>query len=559
MSNRRLRSQETISSHRKVAMQYVNTTHLAFSKQVRGPSSRSKLACKQCRDRHVRCDQQQPCGICRRRNIRCSHGDDILFTALQWKPDKETAYEQRLSPVRIAGFVDETLQVSQLYHVLPHDVTHDNLVVSKTNNKGYIFSPASHTEVAAPITNEKDAFYLARYTDIIGPRFDMFDSTSRYFSLALPRMALSNRLVLLSCLACAARQYSLVTDRGHHDALVYYNEALKTLYERLNDSGHEEATFASCLLIAHCEMVESKASDWNLHLKGTGELVMMHHWNGRSGGLAQAGFWIYYRMIILASLASGMSAAVNLGQLLPLGYFPNPTGEWTLDAWQSKVVHLLGTTHRFWARIRNHHHHHHHHQDDTDTALDKLTAEWTSLGDQLLRHQSQAPAMCHALSVIPAANDNDDDISPFESVRYVNGPVSAAWQMLHTAYLVHTLSQPTPRAARLTLLSSSEVANKALSYARMIVANSIANRCTIAWANAVQLLTMAGQCLVDVKERQACFRALENIQHHTGWNTRVNMETLSAIWRRATIDGGGVSDLGRLLYITWMGDEVVVS
>lgn len=416
----------------------------------------------------------------------------------------------------------------------------------------------------------------------------MFDSTSRYFSLALPHMALSNRLVLLSCLAAAARQYSLVTDRGHHDALVYYNEALKTLYERLNDSGHEAATFASCLLIAHCEMVESKASDWNLHLKGTGELVMMHHWNGRSGGLAQAvrvfsptlptnlskngqldadcrkSFWIYYRMIILASLASGMSAAVNLGQLLPLGYFPDPAGEWTLDAWQSKVVYLLGSTHRFWARTRTNHH------QDADDALDKLTAEWNSLGDQLLRHQDQAPAMCQALSIIPAYEDEN----PFEAVRYVNGPVSAAWQMLHTAYLVLTLSQPcSPRAAaRLTLLSSPEVAHKALSYARKIVANSIANRCTIAWANAVQLLTMAGQCLVEAKERQACLRALDDIQHHTGWNTRVNMETLFATWRRGgTVDGGGVTrsradtvpdghgdDLGRLLYITWMGDEAVV-
>jgi len=94
-------------------------------------------------------------------------------------------------------------------------------------------------------------------------------------------------LVLLACIASAARQYSLVTNRRHHDALAYYNEAIKTLSDRLNDSGHEAATFASCLLIAHCEMVESKASDWILHLKGAGELVAMHGWNSRSGGLAQ--------------------------------------------------------------------------------------------------------------------------------------------------------------------------------------------------------------------------------------------------------------------------------
>jgi hypothetical protein len=185
------------------------------------------------------------------------------------------------------GFVDETLEVSRLYVVLPSSAANGCVGTTTPSPNGYISSPVSHT-AAAPITDEKEAFYLARYTDIIGPRFDMFDSTNRYFSLVLPHIALNNRLVLLACLASAARQYSLVTNRGHHDALAYYNEALKTLYERLNDSGHEAATFASCLLVAHCEMVQSQARDWNLHLKGTGELVVMHNWNGRSGGLAQA-------------------------------------------------------------------------------------------------------------------------------------------------------------------------------------------------------------------------------------------------------------------------------
>jgi hypothetical protein len=258
-------------------------------------------------------------------------------------------------------------------------------------------------------------------------------------------------------------------------------------------------------------------------------------------------------MIILASLASGMSTTVDLGQLLPLGYVPGPV-EWTLDAWQSKVVYLLGSIQKFWARTRNH--------QDPD-GLEKLTAEWNSLGDQLLRHQNQAPVMCQALSIIPA---NEESL--FETVRYVNGPVSASWQMLHTAYLVLTLSQPAPRAARLTLLSSPEVTHKALLYAKKIVSNSITNRCTIAWANAVQLLTMAGQCLVDAKERQACMRALDDIQQHTGWNTRVNMETLSATWRRGTIDGGvtrssvdtvhGHSESGVLLYHVWTGNEGVI-
>lgn len=252
-------------------------------------------------------------------------------------------------------------------------------------------------------------------------------------------------------------------------------------------------------------------------------------------------FWIFYRMIILASLASGMSAAADMGRWLPLGYFPCPA-EWTLDSWQSKVVYLLGSVQNFWARTRNKH--------DKDT-LEELNAEWKSLGDQLLRHQSQAPVTCQPLSIIPP---NDD--TPFETVRYVNGPVSAAWQMLHTAYLVLAISQPSPRAARLALLSSPEVTRKASLFAKKIVSNSITNRCTIAWANAVQLLTIAGQCLVEAGERQACLRALDDIQHHTGWDTRANMDRLSAAWRRraaGSVDAD--AEMGMLLYNVWTADE----
>lgn len=467
------------------------------------------------------------------------------------------------------GFVDETFEVSQLYEVLPATTTDPGPGVSSTKTGGCTFPPVAPT-VAAPITDQREAFYLARYTDIIGPRFDMFDSTCRYFSLVLPHIALRNRLVLLACMASAARQYSLVTNRGHHDALAYYNEAIKALSDHLSDSGHEAATFASCLLIAHCEMVESKASDWILHLKGTGELMALHNWDGRSGGLAQAvrvlitrspipadcrlkSFWIYCRMMILASLSSGTPAAVNLGQLLSLGQFPDPR-EWTLDGWQNRVVYLLGSVQHFWARTRL--------EQELDRQ-EELTAEWLNLSNELLRHENQAPAMCRALSITAPTEEN-----PFETVRYINGPVSAAWQMLHTAYLVLTLSQPTSPATRLSLLSSPGVARNALLYARRIVSNSIANRCPIAWANAVQLLTVAGLCLLEAKEREACLRALDDIQHHTGWDTRANMQRLSTAWSpglmavggtRPTMDiGSRDRSLGVLLYNVWKGDEVAM-
>lgn len=138
------------------------------------------------------------------------------------------------------------------------------------------------------ISNKKDAFYMSRYVQFLGPWFDLFDSSERHFSYLVPALALDNRLLRLSCLAAAARQYCLVSGCGDADALLYYDEALRALSFYLNNRAHETATFASCLLIAHCEMVESKANDWNLHLKGTRELVKAQGWHGCSGGLAEA-------------------------------------------------------------------------------------------------------------------------------------------------------------------------------------------------------------------------------------------------------------------------------
>jgi hypothetical protein len=239
-----------------------------------------------------------------------------------------------------------------------------------------------------------------------------------------------------------------------------------------------------------------------------------------------------------------MPTTVDFRPWLPPGSSPEPR-ENSLDVWQCKVVYLLGIIHNFWATTRD---------DQAPDALDYQTADWNGLENELLRHQSGAPESCQALSITPANAEN-----PFETVRYVNGSMSAAWQMLHTAYFILTLSQPCPRSMRPMLLRSAEVTRKALFFAKKIVSNSIANRCNIAWANAVQLLTIAGQCLVEEQERQSCLGVLEDIEHHTGWKTRVSVVLLNTTWRRDLTDRGENrhGDVGNLLYNVWLGNESV--
>ncbi|KAF4207376.1 hypothetical protein CNMCM8927_003119 [Aspergillus lentulus] len=505
----------------------------------------------QCRKSHAKCDQSRPCALCKRRGIECSLCQDVTFTALEFKAPAAGFLKDFVSkpvggPVT-ATFVDETEEVADLYQV-----TNASLEASSVSSDEHPTPRPVLSSHGCPVTDATDAFFLWRYIDFIGPRFDMFDDAPRYFSTVVPQLALNDPLVLLACVAVAARQYSLVNDQqqhNHEQALTYYNAAIHLLSKRLQDSGPDPAVFASCLLIAHCEMVESKATAWDLHLKGTGDLLKMHGWHGMSGGLAQASFWIYCRMIILASLCAGKPAALEPKEWIPGDVFSDPP-TWTLKPWQKKVVFLLGMVHDFWSRT----------PDDMDQhAKQPHDARWKELEAELIRLQCQAPAVCSPISILPP---NGED-NPFQSVRYLNGPVAAAWQMLHTAFLILTICTPSSQASsRLSVLSSPDVSRRAQMYAHQIVANSLVNRCTIAWANAVQLLTIAGQCLVVDAERNACIRVLRGIQQQTGWNTRASIDRLGAAWEngwryefRGRHSAVGQVDAGKLLYHVWLGEE----
>jgi hypothetical protein len=220
-------------------------------------------------------------------------------------------------------FVDETCQVSQQYYVTadpsPQDSTtteaalaadggqnsiltslgRDARQVSEETNSfttlsrqrpQSIQSPSNHLQRPVPLSDPADVFFFCRYVEVIGTWFDMFDVSSLHFSTVVPQLALENRLLLLSCLATASKQYALTTSHGPEGPLAYYNGALQRLYEQLDkgDAKRHPATFAACLLLAFVEMIESNAGDWYVHLRGTRELVAMAGWNGVSGGLGQA-------------------------------------------------------------------------------------------------------------------------------------------------------------------------------------------------------------------------------------------------------------------------------
>ena len=380
-------------------------------------------------------------------------------------------------------------------------------------------------ESVPPVTDPTNAFFFDRYCNYIGPWFDMFDS-QKHWSHVVPHLSLSNKSLYLSILASTSKQHYLVSPQRMATALAYYNDALKELTLALENVSESDsaAIFASCLLIGYCEMLDARNEDWHTHLSGAFSLSSAQGWHGCSGGLAQSCFWVYCRMDVLASLATVEPVRLDTSIWLPESATlapQDPCAEWHPDSWSNNVVLLLAQVHNLLCEVRR----------SPYSPADHLLHQWHSLQASINLHERNRPREFQPLIILPANTDDYDN--PFETIRFVSARACAATQMLDLAHLLLILAYPdTTHLARAARLSSHSITTRAMALSRKVVANSVINRLTIAWVNAVQLLHSAGMVLVGKKYRSALIRVLADIRKETGWNTQEDMDVLEEWWSR---------------------------
>ena len=366
-----------------------------------------------------------------------------------------------------------------------------------------------HDPPASPISSEIDAFFQDRYRHTVGPWFDLFD-TAHHFSCLVPHVALSHLLLFQSGLACAAKQHYLTSTQCFAAALAYYSAARRTLPACLTNASlsSSPAVFASCLLLAYCEMIDASSQDWHLHLSDATALVSAHGWNGKSDCLAQACFWIYCRMDILSSLATGVQTSLS-----PHAW-PPPAALFTGDDWCNATLHLLAEVHNLLCDVRLPH-----------ASVATLSASWVDLLSRLASHAQAQPAHLRAVAVSAPPSG-----SPLRRVMYVSPASAAGQQLFSLACLLHILCFPTrSRAARREHYVVH--ADDAARLVDDIIANSIADSRDCCRANAVQPLTSAGMALVGDDKRAALVELLLSIGKRTGWRTRGNVEILRSWWQ----------------------------
>ena len=506
----------------------------------RGPASRTKTSCAVCKRRHERCDGQQPCHSCWKHGVKCTYEPRAL-SVKAWKPAGgaalplvEAGHSSHPEPHSSVAFVSENCRVESHYEVLqtmlsPHSVEDEAPRHSSTSTN----PPHSASDLArahVPIADPVLAFFMERYCNIIGPWFDMFDTT-RQWSHTVSHLALSNKSLLQSIIASCAKQHSLVNHESTVSALDYYNSALKELSAALGDSAVKEsaAVFASCLLIGYCEMIDARSLDWHTHLSGTASLCSTQGWHGLSGGVAQSCFWVYCRMDLLASIARSEHTLLPTSSWLPMGASPFYHHEGQIHepvSWCNQVVLLLAEIHNLLCDVGG------------SSYKPKLlhgpaiSGRWNRMSTFIAEHESQRPPAFYPVIELPPLSP----ASPFKRTIYVSPAAAAATQMLDLAKLFLILAFPDlSHEARIARSSSHSVTIEVLDLSRRIVANSINNRHTITWANAVQLLSTAGLCIVDGDERAALLQVLGDIKAETGWSTEGHVVGLKAWW--SDVDG----------------------
>lgn len=378
---------------------------------------------------------------------------------------------------------------------------------------------------------------MERYCNIIGPWFDMFD-TRKQWSLLVPHLSLSSKSLLRSITASCAKQSSLVSPGGTIHALDCYNHALKELTCALGESTMKRsaASFASCLLVGHCEMIDARSIDWHTHLRGTFSLCSSQGWHGLYGDVGQSCFWVYCRMDLLASIARSKRTLLDTSLWLPTeasSRIDNGALETKLDLWCNEVVLLLAQAHNLLCDVGQSYH--------DALELVALGPRWDDLSAAIEAYEAQRPAAFHPVIKLPPFGC----ACPFERIVYTSPAAAAATQMLDLAKLFLILAHPDStsgiREARLT---SSSVTQRALDLSREIIANSIMNRQTIAWANAVQILSTSGLILVRGDETAALLQVLQDTHSETGWSTCMQIEALREWWSSCTIHDGIALGLG---------------
>lgn len=173
------------------------------------------------------------------------------------------------------------------------------------------------------------------YIEHAGPWLDI-TSPSLHFASTTPRLALANPVLLLACLAYAARAI-----HPHCSLSEQYSGAcIKLLIPLLSDEGFvgsDETLLATLVILRHVEQYAEAPQDQAAHLSGAFSLVALRPEPPPRESLPGAALWTYMRQDIRQALLNRAPPKLKPSHGIHLDNFDGDGGE---SSWADRACYL---------------------------------------------------------------------------------------------------------------------------------------------------------------------------------------------------------------------------
>lgn len=306
----------------------------------KGP--RGRYGCRTCRQRHLKCDENRPaCDHCTKARRECVWNHEMRISH-----DPRSSSSSTFRPRALSSVSSASLEEWSSHH-------RPNEHARRLNTGQWILKPSTLRQL------ERDACgdYLANisscewvpsellrssleaslfqfYIEHGGPWLDI-TSPSQHFALTVPRLAISNPVLLFACLSYSAK--SLVPSSSLSEQ--YTNACIKLLIPLLSDESFvstDDTLLATLVILRHVEQYAEAPEDKGAHLTGAFSLIASQRVLPPHDSLPGAALWTYMRQDIRRALLNRTSPKLTPSHGIQVDNF-DTVAEVT---WADRACHL---------------------------------------------------------------------------------------------------------------------------------------------------------------------------------------------------------------------------
>ncbi|OIW34617.1 hypothetical protein CONLIGDRAFT_675586 [Coniochaeta ligniaria NRRL 30616] len=467
----------------------------------KGP--RGRYGCRTCRQRHLKCDENRPsCENCTKARRDCVWNHELRVSHDPRSSSSSQFRPRALSSVSNASFEDWSSHYRPEQHARRLDAGQyflkpDALRQLERDSSGDYLAPISRCEwvpsdlLRSPLAASLFQFYI----EYAGPWLDI-TSPSRHFASTVPRLAMSNPVLLFACLSYSAK--CLVPSSSLSEQ--YSNACIKLLIPLLSDEvfvSTDETLLATLVILRHVEQYAEAPEDKGAHLSGAFSLIASQRVLPPHDSLPGAALWTYMRQDIRQALLNRSSPKLKPSHGIQIDNF-DTVAEVT---WADRACHLAALACTYaWGGTTG--------EVDGDVLTQLLDWWKENLPKEYLPYHDTEDAIC-----------------------YLASWHCVAWQFYHLARILLQLYHAERPRDMDVFAFNQHIESEITAHARTICRIAYSSSHVGCLYNASAMLGFIGSYFRDSGDQDRLISFMRNFSAETNWPTSADQARLLDLWQ----------------------------